>query len=150
LSSEPNVQPFPTLTPVDSASAAQRTDPEKAGPRWGLARRILFRFAFSYLLLYNLPFPLGYIPYVDAFILTPYSAFWSFLVPAVGDQVFGVDITARRANGSGDSTFGYVQVFCYLILALAATAVWTLLDRRRAQYERLHDWRSSCSRCTCC
>jgi uncharacterized membrane protein YphA (DoxX/SURF4 family) len=33
-----------------------------------------------------------------------------------------------------------VLLFCYLILALAATAVWTLLDSRRANYARLHDW----------
>ena len=31
-------------------------------------------------------------------------------------------------------------LFCYLILALAATVVWTLLDSRRANYARLHEW----------
>jgi hypothetical protein len=30
-------------------------------------------------------------------------------------------------------------LFCYLLLALAATAVWTLVDRRRPNYARLHD-----------
>jgi hypothetical protein len=33
-----------------------------------------------------------------------------------------------------------VLVFCYLILALAATVVWTLLDSRRANYARLYEW----------
>jgi hypothetical protein len=131
--------PPPALTLVDSSRAEPRTEPEPVAPRWGLARRILFRFAFAYLVLYNLPFPLSHIPYIDAFIYPPYSAFLGFLVPAVGDQVFGVDVTAEP-NGSGDRTWNYVQVFCYLVLALAATAIWTFLDRGRAHYARLHEW----------
>ena len=31
-------------------------------PRWGLARRVAFRFAFVYLIAYNLPFPLDALP----------------------------------------------------------------------------------------
>jgi len=60
-------------------------------------------------------------------------------VPWVGSQAFHVDITVRP-NGSGDTTYNYVQVFSYLVLALAAALVWTLLDRRRPAYERLHEW----------
>jgi hypothetical protein len=55
--------------------------------------------------------------------------------------VLGIGVEVRlRTSGRGDTTYGYVQIFCYLILALAATAVWTLLDRRRASYARLHQW----------
>lgn len=138
MSSEPNVQPFPKLTLVDSSSEPA-AEPAAAAPRWSLAQRILFRFAFAYLVLYNLPFPLSHIPYVDALVTAPFGAFWSFLVPAVGDQVFGVDIIVEP-NGSGDTTFNYVQVFCFLVLALAATAIWSFLDRGRAHYARLHEW----------
>ena len=53
--------------------------------------------------------------------------------------MFGVDATIQP-NGSGDTTWNYVQVFCFLVLALAATAIWTFLDRRRADYARLDDW----------
>ncbi len=34
----------------------------------------------------------------------------------------------------------YLQVLCYVVIALAATALWTLLDRRRPNHERLHQW----------
>ena len=43
-------------------------------------------------------------------------------------------------SGSGDKTFDWVLAFCLLIVALAATAVWSVLDRRRTSYEGLHKW----------
>jgi hypothetical protein len=61
---------------------------------------------------------------------------WDRLVRAAGRYVFGVEITVLP-NGSGDTTWNYVQVFCFLMLAVAATAFWSLLDRRRTAYPRL-------------
>jgi uncharacterized membrane protein YphA (DoxX/SURF4 family) len=116
-------------------------EPMNPSPRWGLARRILFRFAFSYLVLYNLPFPLdllSVLPHGEE-ITKPYTELWNFVVPAVGDQGFGVEVATRR-TGSGDTTFRYIQVVCYLVLALVATAIWTFLDRRRPHYARLQEW----------
>ncbi len=150
MSSEPNAAPIdptgptepidapPALTLVDSAGTGEPEEQESPVPRWGQAKRILFRFAFVYLLLYNLPFPLDYV-FLFWNVSEPYQAFWSFVVPEVGDKVFGVD-TSVLPNGSGDTTYNYVQVFCFLVLALAATAIWTYLDRRRANYARLHEW----------
>jgi hypothetical protein len=118
--------------------------PTLTAPDWGLARRVLFRFAFAYLIIYNFPFPLQHIlryatwndtPW-GAKILEPYSDLWNKVVPWVGQQVFGVEITVRP-NGSGDTTYNYVQVFCFLVLAAAVTAVWSLLDRARPAYPRL-------------
>jgi hypothetical protein len=61
------------------------------------------------------------------------------LVTWVARHVFQVDVTLL-ANGSGDSTFNYVQLFCFLVLAATATLVWSLLDRKRRNYARLHEW----------
>lgn len=135
ISPEPN---HPNLVLVDPASPEEPAEQQKPAPRWSLAKRILFRFAFAYLVLYNLPFPMDYIPFVDE-LFQWYPEVWSFIVPQVGQDVFGVSVTVEP-NGSGDTTFNYVQVFCYLILALAATAIWTFLDRQRLQYARLHEW----------
>src|SRR5262249_38207704 len=118
-----------------------------APPVWGLGRRILFRFACAYLVLYALPFPASSVsavvplPAVDQFmddwVLKPYRAGWDAVVLWVGQHVFGVEITFRPA-GSGDTTWNYVQVFCFLVLAAAVALVWSLLDRRRPNYARLH------------
>jgi hypothetical protein len=120
----------PMLDPVATESVEKDVK-----PRWALAKRILFRFAFAYLVLYNLPVFLEYIPYVGQ----AHQSFWDFLVPAVADQLFGV-VADGTPNGSGDTTFNYVQVFCFLVLSLAATLIWSFLDRRRAEYARLDDW----------
>ena len=36
--------------------------------------------------------------------------------------------------------FGWVMAFCVLMIATAATVVWSLLDRRRENYAELHKW----------
>jgi len=111
-----------------------------ASTDWHPAARIGFRFGFAYLVLFILPFPLGAFPYTDA-LAAPYTRLWDALVPWVGRNILklGYEI-ATVFNGSGDRTYDYVQVFCFLVLAVAAAAVWTLLDRRRAAYPRLYQW----------
>jgi uncharacterized membrane protein YphA (DoxX/SURF4 family) len=44
------------------------------------------------------------------------------------------------SNGSGDTTYDYVKVLCFLVLAAAAAIVWSVLDRKRQNYARLHQW----------
>jgi hypothetical protein len=110
----------------------------QSAPRWNAATRILFRFTFAYLLLYNFPFPLSYVPYLDVTAVWTQNL-WNALVPWVGTHLFHAD-TSTLPNGSGDTTYNYVQVFCYLVIALAATAVWSILDRKRTHYARLHEW----------
>ncbi|HEX9940752.1 MAG TPA: hypothetical protein VGG03_01950 [Thermoanaerobaculia bacterium] len=121
-----------------SRSLEETRELEKAAPAWGAAKRLLFRFVFAYLVLYIFPFPLSVIPGVGI-VLQPYEKLWNWLVPWVGKHVFRVDITVLP-NGSGDTTYNWVQVFCFLILAGVATLVWTLLDRSRTDYARFHQW----------
>jgi hypothetical protein len=115
-------------------------DPRYVTPQWGLAKRVLFRFASVYFLLYLFPFPFDVfpIPYLGI-LFAPYQKLWDALVPWVGRHLFSVAITVHP-NGSGDTTYNYVQVLCYLVIALLGTAIWSLLDRRRPNYVRLHQW----------
>jgi uncharacterized membrane protein YphA (DoxX/SURF4 family) len=39
-----------------------------------------------------------------------------------------------------DSTYEYVKVFCFVLIAALVTVVWSLLDRKSAGYPRLHQW----------
>jgi hypothetical protein len=90
-------------------------------------QRILFRFAFAYLLLYNL--------FAGNSLL---RGLWDPVVRWVGDGIFGAEI-ALRLTGSGDTAWDYVQVFCLLMTSLGATLVWSLLDRKRSDYGRMHE-----------
>src|SRR4029079_3487714 len=98
-------------------------------PHWGLRVRVFFRFFFVYFLVYLLPFPLDVIPGLET-VNQKYQNLWNAIVPWVAAHVFHVGIPAQPA-GSGDTTYNYVQIFCYAVLAVAVTLVWTLLDRKR-------------------
>jgi hypothetical protein len=129
-----------TVEGLDAAPAPGRTEPA-AVPRWGPAKRLAFRFVFSYLGLYLFPTflsLLGYIPSGGA-LVSGYMGLWKAIVPWVGKRLFHVDITVFP-NGSGDTTYNYVEVVCYAAVAALAALVWTLLDRRRPDYARLHEW----------
>src|SRR5262245_12534873 len=107
-------------------------------PDWNPAQRFLFRFAFLYLILYMIPF-LGMIFPPSQTILEPYRDAWKPVVDWVGQHLLQVEIT-DPLYFSGDTLSNYVYQFCLLVLAVAAAAVWTLLDRKRSSYARLHEW----------
>jgi uncharacterized membrane protein YphA (DoxX/SURF4 family) len=107
-------------------------------PDWGPIRLAAFRLLFLYLVLYSFPSPLHIVPVYGEILRDSYREIWNTVVPWVGEHLLGVEVRVR-IGGSGDTTYHYVQLLCYLILALAATAVWTLLDGRRANYA-LNAW----------
>src|SRR5690349_6822338 len=106
--------------------------------RWHPFTRTAFRFAFVYLVLFNLPFPLNVFPYVDK-AAEFYNVIWNWLVPRVARAAFHVEISSEF-NGSGDRTFDYILVACLLLIALVITVIWTVLDRKRLSYPTLHRW----------
>ena len=115
------------------------TQTQEEGPAaWPPPRRFFFRFLSAYLVLYLLPFPLDTIP-LTGVLAQGYTNLWDALVPWAGKLVFHVSITVQP-NGSGDTTYNYVQVFCFAALALLAAALWTLLDRRSPHHTRLDAW----------
>jgi hypothetical protein len=107
-------------------------------PRWTLATRLGFRFVFAYFVLYIIPFPVDSLPFTTT-LVQKYNDLWQAIVPWVGKHLLRLsyDITVFT-NGSGDTTYNYVQVLCFLMLAMLAAAIWSVLDRRRLNYERLY------------
>jgi hypothetical protein len=109
---------------------------------WSPAKRVIFRFVFAYFVFVNLPFPIGVIPFTDP-VAAAYNEIWKPVVPWVGTHVLGLAepvAVPPDDDGSGDTTFAYVQPFCVLALAAVATGAWTALDRRPTSYERLDRW----------
>jgi hypothetical protein len=129
---------------VASATLDAGTNTEDTGsslPTWHPVTRVLFRFFCAYFVIYNLPFPFQYIPFVSRWTAGPYGEFWNAAVPWIGEHVLhlATPITIRPA-GSGDTTWNYVQLLAFVVLALVITIVWTVLDRRRREYATLHRW----------
>lgn len=135
-------------TGVAAATAPVISTAEAQHPRWSAATRVAFRFVFCYFVLYMLPFPAAaqwlHLPRKQSgpnFIERWYDNAGHTIVPWAGKHLLHLpkDITVF-SNGSGDTTYNWVAALCFLVVAAVATAIWSLLDRKRANYERLHAW----------
>jgi uncharacterized membrane protein YphA (DoxX/SURF4 family) len=120
--------------------------PQPNIPRWNLALRIAFRFWLVYLGLYCLA------TQITTSLFTPTegtvwpdpATLWPLrpLIVWTAAHIFHVNapLSFGGNSGSGDCMFGWVMTFCLLVIAIAATVVWSLLDRRRENYAELHKW----------
>ena len=105
---------------------------------WHPFTRTAFRFGFVYLLLYNLPFPLSALPYVDK-AAEFYNSFWTWIVTRLARAVFNREVSSV-ISGSGDRAFDYLLVACLLLISLVIMVIWTFFDRKRLSYPTLYRW----------
>jgi hypothetical protein len=136
----------PQLQTERIQTQTERIQPQPISiPRWNPALRIAFRFWLIYLGLYCLAtqittslfsFTEGAVP--DPATVWPLRPviFWT------AAHIFHVNapLSMGDNSGSGDCMFGWVLAFCLLMIATAATVVWSLLDRDRENYAELHKW----------
>lgn len=107
---------------------------------WPVWQRVLFRFFFIYFVLQVEPWDwFRAIPGVS-WLLRPYGRLVDWAVHASNARVFHVRDTLVMVNGSGDTSWAWTQVWLYLSLAAIGCVLWSVLDRKRAQYERLAFW----------
>ena len=99
---------------------------------WPLAKRILFRFAVAFFVLINFPFPFDFIP-IGA-LETIFQKISDAPVHLAA-KILHVPVDIRP-NGSGDTTYNYVNLLCVFVIAIVITIVWSILDRRRLRYDK--------------
>jgi hypothetical protein len=130
-----------------SAAAAQPMPPASAPTaHWSLGTRLAFRFGFCYLMMYALCCGNAtlweVIPHFGEDIENGLA--WPFRIAAkwVGQHVFHfTGIGARlHESGSGDRLLDWVAMGIMLAIALLATLLWSVLDRRSKAYPRLFFW----------
>ena len=116
---------------------------EAPAPAWHPATRVAFRFCFVYLGLYALTtqiaggvflLPTTYVPALGTTWPMRDITLW------LAGHLFGVTQPLVYTGNSGDTVFHWVQAAWLLALALAATALWSALDRGRREYVTLHKW----------
>ncbi len=98
-----------------------------------------FRFLFSFFVMYMMAdnaFPLiGELGFLDW--MTELNQFVVWL----GRHVLDVEQEiSTESTGSGDTTFFYLQLYFFLVAAVFAASVWSILDRDRKEYNALHYW----------
>ncbi|HYN20821.1 MAG TPA: hypothetical protein VE078_07675 [Thermoanaerobaculia bacterium] len=109
---------------------------------WSLGRRIAFRFLFSYFVLYSFSGTslIAGLPF-GAPLIGKYFELWQVVAIWIEKHVLhlGYEI-GLEAPGINNTAFGWILMLCSLAVAALAAAVWSVLDRRRLHYERLHSW----------
>lgn len=119
----------------------------------GVAAKFALRFSVAYWLLYSFPKPfvsllsyLGMIPFLGTTLLTWVSKFlgWynervSQLVHWTALNVFGIEGELVPLNGSGDTTFAYVNLFAWFVLSVLIASLWSILDWRKTDYRMVKD-----------
>jgi hypothetical protein len=107
---------------------------------WSGFQKTAFRFCFIFFILNTFPFPLSELPVVGEFIKDPYENAWNKLVNVAGKLFFGIPEITIRPNGSGDTTWNWVQLFLTVVFAAIGSLIWYFLDKKRPNYKTLDFW----------
>lgn len=134
-------------TATTSTAATEAADTSAGDGSWHPVTRVAFRFVFVYFGLFCLLF--AQITFVLTGVigqwLPDHAVLWQLLtlrplLSWVGRQAFDIEATLHADSGSGDQAAIWVMVFSLAVLAAVVTLIWTVLDRRRTDYTRLHAW----------
>lgn len=95
--------------------------------QWSGKSKRVFRFLFCYFVAYIL------LLFCGALFESP--VIW------IGEHVLGIDYSFEaNGYGSGDNTFAYVLLFINISIAIIATFVWSILNKKSTAYNKLLYW----------
>ena len=135
-----NAVPLASPEPPAAAEAAglpQDAVPASAPRPWTRLQRGLFRFGFVYLLFFNLPFPIGWLPGTDR-LAEAFSQLWQTPAQLFATHVLGVRHAIDFADtGSSDRLADWSLLGLRLALAALIAAGWSFASRA-TDHRRLH------------
>lgn len=109
-----------------------------ASVEWSLTRKFAFRFFFIFFISYILLNPDAIIPYSN-YIYTHYLIRCNKLI-----AWFTIDILHLASPGVDhsistiDNTFGYLSLFFIVSIAILGSVIWTIIDRKTKNENRLY------------
>ena len=108
---------------------------------WSLPRRLGFLVLAIFLLLNAVPMLVAMVPVVGELATEWYQALWNLVIPWIGRHVLGIrEPITVLPNGSGDTTWNYVQLFGMVMISLVVGTAWAFADRKRRNYAALNYW----------
>jgi hypothetical protein len=128
---EPNVAAGRAETPL------RVTLPAGAGV-WTPAKRILFRFVATYVVLYFFPVPEDFLPGMR-WLIAAWGKLFLSATPWVCRTVIGVSCEVPfTVYANGDTAGDYAALLLVAGTTVVITTIWSLADRRAAAYPRLY------------
>lgn len=108
--------------------------------KWSTGKKIVFRFFFFFFISYIFFNPNGVFPGID-YLFELYIQPFHQLIPWIGKNILHLSSPITIfTNGSGDTTYDYVTILFLTVMAVAGCLIWTLLDRKRENYNTLYYW----------
>lgn len=109
-------------------------------PNWPLWRRLLFRFFFIYFAITIAPWTwLDRVPGVST-VTQPWSFVMDWLVETSNKYVFHVKDKLVPVGGSGDTSYGWAQLWLVLSLSVIGMIIWSVVQHRKKEYTKLNYW----------
>ena len=107
---------------------------------WSASKKIAFRFCFLYFFIYAFLNPNNEMPVVNLFYEW-FNGLMQKFIPWFAKAILHIspDITVFT-NGSGDTRYDYVLWLFGFLLAIVGCIIWTLVDKKRTQYQTLLYW----------
>jgi hypothetical protein len=99
-------------------------------PEWSLARRIAFRFAFVYLVLYSFPFPIGALPWTEKLAESIGHGWEKVIIWSAAHVLRMKTLPEAHPTGSGDTLIAWVGLLVGAIISALVMIVWSALSRR--------------------
>ena len=128
---------------MDLTTATEEEQAQRVHASWSAGKRLAFRLCFVYFGLYCVVALVPGVVQIPKVDVPDPGTLWPFrqVIFWVASQLFGAKLPlVYSGSGSGDKTFDWTEVFCVLVVALLATAIWSMLDRERTDYAGLHKW----------
>jgi uncharacterized membrane protein YphA (DoxX/SURF4 family) len=111
-----------------------------AADSWSWYKKIFFRFICLYFFIYVVFCPNNEVEIVN-FFYQPFNNLLHTIVPWVGKNILHLSYPITVfTNGSGDTTYDYVLLLIQFTLAVTGCFIWSIADRKRTGYNRMHYW----------
>lgn len=110
---------------------------------WNIVRKIAFRFAFIFFILFIVLLDWSVNPVLSYFYYEGgLGKFLDVIIAWTGKYIFHVPYTIISPYDAqhNDRTYIYLLYFIFAMVAILGTIIWSVLDRKRTNYETLYYW----------
>lgn len=107
---------------------------------WTTAQKVAFRFFMIFFTLYIILEPNGVLPFSDV-LSGIYMAPFAHLMPWIGKNILHLaQPVVVEQTGSGDTMYDYLLMLFMVVTSVAGMLVWTAIDRKTKNYNKLYYW----------
>jgi hypothetical protein len=117
------------------------SEPTELFHSWTPLRKVCFRFIATYSAMYMFYTLVRFqtIPGLSQLhrFLWP---LWRSIVVTFNDHLLHIRPTLIDPNGSTDTSFSWASLYTMLLISVVITFVWTIIDRKRGEYDKAEYW----------